>query len=130
MGHELTFPRSVCSGSIPLPLSSAPQYRPLGTFCVEKRPGPVFAPHTQNPTQNDLDNLIFHDSRIRSTPSARRHGPIPSLDYPVLIPVPPPHYDLTIHRLLWSNSSSVANAVLFFTRNKIVTYAIITNNDE
>ena len=59
MGYELTFPRSVCSGNIPLPLSSAPQYRPLGTFCVEKRPGPVFAPHTQNPTQNDLDNLIF-----------------------------------------------------------------------
>ena len=35
---------------------------------------------------------------------------IPWLDYPVLIPVPPPHHDLTIHRLLQSNSSSVANA--------------------
>ena len=35
---------------------------------------------------------------------------IPWLDYPVLIPVPPLHHDLTIHRLLQSNSSSVANA--------------------
>jgi hypothetical protein len=127
MGYELTFPRSVCSGNIPLPLSSAPQYRPLGTFCVEKRPV-EFSSHTKSHTKRF--SLIFHDSRIRSTPSARRHGPIPSLDYPVLIPVPPPHYDLTIHRLLWSNSSSVANAVLFFTRNRVVTYAIITNNDK
>jgi len=72
MVHELTFTRSIC---IPLPLSFAPQYRPMGPFCV-----------------------------------GRAVRPIPWLDYPVLIPVPPPHHELTIHRLLQSNSSSVANA--------------------
>jgi hypothetical protein len=54
----------------------------------------------------------------------------PLLDNLLLIPVPPPHHDLAIHRLLRSNSWSEANAVLFFTRNKIVTFSIFTNNDE
>ena len=48
---------------------------------------------------------------------------VPSLDNLLLIPDPPPHHDLAIHRLLRSNSSSVANAVLFFIRNKIVTFS-------
>jgi hypothetical protein len=55
---------------------------------------------------------------------------IPSLDNLLLIPDPPSHHDLVIHRLLRSNSTSVANAVLFFTRNKIVTFSIFTNNDK
>jgi hypothetical protein len=70
-----------------------------------------------------------HFSRFSHTgpPQAR---PIPSLHYPILIPVPPPHHDLTIHRLLRSNSLSVANAVLFFTHNRVAAYAIIIHNDK
>jgi hypothetical protein len=126
MGHELTFPQTVCSGSISLPLSSAPQYRSLGSFCMGRAHVRVLAPHTQNPTQNDLRNLIFHSTHLISTLVRA----IPWLACPVLIPVPPPHYDLTIHHLLRSNSSSVANAVLFFTRDRVATYAIIIHNDE
>jgi hypothetical protein len=54
----------------------------------------------------------------------------PLLDNLLLTPVPPLHDELAIHCLLRSNSSSVANAVLFFTRNNIVTFLIFTNNNE
>jgi hypothetical protein len=54
----------------------------------------------------------------------------PLLDNLLLTPVLPLHDELAIHHLLRSNSSSVANAVLFFTRNNIVTFLTFTNNDE
>jgi hypothetical protein len=46
---------------------------------------------------------------IQGSPDRRT----PLLDNLLLIPVPPPHHDLAIDRLLRSNSSSLANAVLF-----------------
>jgi hypothetical protein len=68
-----------------------------------------------------------HGGRTRGSTDRRT----PLLDNLFLTPVPPLHDELAIHRLLRSNSSSVANAVLFFTRNNIVTFLysrIMTNN--
>jgi hypothetical protein len=66
MGHELTFPRSVCSGSIPLSLSLHRNIVLWAHFVARKV---EFSPHkyTQNPTQNDLGNLIFNSSHLIST---------------------------------------------------------------
>ena len=111
MCYELTFPRSVLFWEHSLTtFLCASQYRPLQ---LSSR-----LTHTKSHTKRFRESHFSRFSHWVHLFGTLVRA-IPWLDYPVLIPVPPPHHDLTIHRLLRSDSSSVANAVLFFTRKRI-----------